>query len=102
MFLPISRDSYLPCTKVDPEVFFPELPDKPISKITNKDRAEYQEKINDALAVCNTCEFTTECLKYALENRLQGVWGATTDEDRKRIKHQLNLQKRREKQKSAP
>jgi WhiB family redox-sensing transcriptional regulator len=102
MFLPISRDAYLPCTQVDPEVFFPEPPGSLDAPPTNKDRATYKEQVNSALAVCNTCEFTTECLKYALENRLQGIWGATTDEDRKRIKHQLNLQKRREKQKSAP
>jgi WhiB family redox-sensing transcriptional regulator len=99
MFLPISRDAYLPCTKSDPELFFPELPE---IAPTNEDRRKYQEQVNDALAVCNSCEYTVECLKYALENRLQGIWGATTDEDRKRIKHQLNLQKRREKQKSAP
>lgn len=102
MFLPISRDAYLPCTKVDPEVFFPELPEKPVSEITNDDRADYKDKVNNALAICNTCEYTTECLKYALENKLQGIWGATTDEDRKQIRNQLNLQKRREKQKSAP
>jgi len=102
MFLPISRDSYLPCTKADPEVFFPELPDKPTSEITNDDRKTYQTQVSNALAICNSCEYTVECLKYALENKLQGIWGATTDEDRKRIRHQLNLQKRREKQKSAP
>jgi len=101
MFLPIRSDAFLPCTQVDPELFFPEMPSKDEPK-NIADTLSYFEKVNAATAICNTCEFTTECLKYALENRLEGIWGATTDDDRKKIKHQLALQKRREKQKSAP
>lgn len=101
MFLPVSSGAFLPCTQVDPELFFPELPSKDDPKAV-EDTFSYYEKVNAAVSICKTCEYTTECLKYALENRLQGIWGATTDADRKKIKQQLSLQKRREKQKSAP
>jgi hypothetical protein len=36
-----------------------------------------------AVEVCATCSVSPECLAYALRNRCVGVWGGTTDEQRK-------------------
>lgn len=34
-------------------------------------------------AVCDTCPVTSECLDYALEMQVQGVWAGTTSEQRR-------------------
>jgi hypothetical protein len=36
-----------------------------------------------AASICATCNVSAECLAYALRNRCVGVWGGTTDEQRK-------------------
>lgn len=39
-----------------------------------------------AKAVCDTCPVITACLAYALEHDEAGVWGRTSDDDRRRIR----------------
>ena len=58
------------CHEVDPEAFFPEKGCSP--------RA--------AKALCQGCPVIGECLEYALEHDLQGVWGGATEEERRRMK----------------
>ena len=42
-----------------------------------------------ALRVCAECPVRTECLEYALENRIdQGVWGGASERERRRILRQ--------------
>jgi WhiB family transcriptional regulator, redox-sensing transcriptional regulator len=43
--------------------------------------------IEDAKAVClGRCTVVGECLQFALEHGLDGVWGATTEEERRAMK----------------
>ncbi|MBP9821121.1 WhiB family transcriptional regulator [Candidatus Saccharibacteria bacterium] len=58
------------CGQTDPEAFFPE----------NGSSTEQAKK------VCGECAVRLECLEYALENDEKGVWGATTDNERDRMK----------------
>lgn len=37
-------------------------------------------------AICESCAVNAECLDYAIEAQVQGVWGGTTTADRKRMK----------------
>lgn len=63
------------CAFVDPELFFPE------------DHEEAKKNLPSIRAVCNPCSFRSECLEYALSNpELQGIWAATTVQDRKRMR----------------
>jgi WhiB family redox-sensing transcriptional regulator len=39
-----------------------------------------------ALAVCRTCLVQKECLAYAHEHFAQGVWGGTSERERKRMR----------------
>ena len=58
------------CRGVDPNVFFP---------LTDKEA-------EPALAICATCPVREPCLDFAILTRqVDGVWGGTTESERKRI-----------------
>lgn len=45
------------------------------------------EQIEAAKAVCSSCPAHVECLEFALAtNQEAGVWGGTTEEDRRRLR----------------
>lgn len=58
-----------PCGQTDPELFFPERGTNP----------------RDAIAICMTCDVRRQCLEWALRNGETGVWGGTTDRERRRM-----------------
>lgn len=58
------------CAEVDPELFFP-LPG---------DQASQQKR---AKAVCKRCPFRVECQEFATETNQWGVWGGTTEMERR-------------------
>jgi WhiB family redox-sensing transcriptional regulator len=58
------------CADVDTDLFFPE-------------RGEDQTA---AKAICATCPVRAECLAYALETGDPGIWGGTSERQRKQIK----------------
>ena len=61
------------CQGLDAEIFYPD----------NEDHADF------AISVCSQCEVRIACLDYALDNReQQGIWGATTARDRRRMLRQ--------------
>jgi WhiB family redox-sensing transcriptional regulator len=58
------------CRGIDPAEFFP-------SDGTGVETAQ---------RVCATCPVTSECLEYALVNRIEhGVWGGASERERRRI-----------------
>ena len=58
------------CRGEDPTLFFPG-PD---------------DESEPALAICQRCPVTEECLAYAIEARERyGIWGGTTERQRRRI-----------------
>jgi WhiB family redox-sensing transcriptional regulator len=65
--------NYAACRNVDPDLFFPlgtvgaSLP-----------------QIEQAKRVCATCPVSTACLRWALDSGDAGVWGGTTEEERRR------------------
>jgi WhiB family transcriptional regulator, redox-sensing transcriptional regulator len=41
---------------------------------------------NQAKAICSGCEVRTECLAFALDNRIEhGVWGGMTERERRSV-----------------
>lgn len=45
--------------------------------------------------VCATCPVKTQCLEYALENRIDhGVWGGTSERERRRILKRRSAERR--------
>ena len=57
------------CFDADPDIFFPE-------------RGETNEK---AMAYCNRCPVTEECLAWAVKHGERGVWGGTSERGRRRL-----------------
>jgi WhiB family redox-sensing transcriptional regulator len=39
---------------------------------------------NEAKAICSVCPVKIRCLDYAVSAGMHGVWGGTTDSERKR------------------
>jgi WhiB family redox-sensing transcriptional regulator len=60
---------------IDPDMFFTE-PKEP----------GYREDVHKAKAVCGPCVYKDECLIWALEKNEIGVWGGTTEHERRRLK----------------
>jgi WhiB family redox-sensing transcriptional regulator len=65
-----------PCTKVDPELFFP---------IGNTGSALLQ--IEEAKNVCDRCPVRQTCLEWALDTGQDaGVWGGLSEDERRSLK----------------
>jgi WhiB family redox-sensing transcriptional regulator len=58
------------CKGIDPHMFYSDL------------RSEQAK----AQLICRDCPVRAECLQYALEHREHGVWGGTTERERRRIR----------------
>ena len=66
------------CRSVDPDLFFP---------VGTTGLAV--EQIDAAKAVCAACPVTSACLEYALStNQDSGVWGGTSEEERRALRRQ--------------
>lgn len=58
------------CAQTDPEAFFPDKGDS----------------TRAAKAMCASCDVTTQCLQYALDNHERfGVWGGHSERERRKI-----------------
>jgi WhiB family transcriptional regulator, redox-sensing transcriptional regulator len=73
------------CRDTDPDLFFPVGTTGPAI-----------DQIASAKAVCNTCEARPECLEFALStNQDSGVWGGTSEEERRKLRRQWLAARRR-------
>jgi WhiB family redox-sensing transcriptional regulator len=58
--------------------------------------------IEAAVAICRTCPVTEACLLWALDNAdTEGVWGATTTEQREAMRKSARNAERRDNRKAA-
>lgn len=73
------------CRSVDPDLFFP---------VGTTGLA--LEQIEQAKAVCRSCPAQEPCLEFALStNQESGVWGATSEEERRKLRKQWVARQRR-------
>jgi WhiB family redox-sensing transcriptional regulator len=64
------------CRDADPELFFPIGTAGPTLR-----------QIGEAKRICRACPAHTQCLAWALDNRVtDGVWGGTTEDERRAIR----------------
>jgi WhiB family redox-sensing transcriptional regulator len=72
------------CRDTDPELFFP---------VGSTGQALLQ--IARAKEVCGECTVKTECLEFAIEtNQDTGIWGGTSEEERRQIRREIALRTR--------
>lgn len=63
------------CRETDPELFFPPS-------------ENHRRQVNEAKSVCRQCPVVHDCAGYAIERpALGGIWGGTTDTERRRIRN---------------
>jgi hypothetical protein len=86
------------CAQTDPELFFPEVPEIPttlVEKDKRKLRKIYNKKFKEdeatAKFICGRCNFSKECLDYALNTDVQGIWGGTNVKERKELRQALKM-----------
>ena len=73
------------CRDTDPDLFFPVGTTGPAI-----------EQIANAKAVCDSCTAKEPCLEFALStNQDSGIWGGTSEEERRQIRRQWLAKKRR-------
>lgn len=72
-------------TNADPTVFQPVKPSGPITHA-------YDRAVAKALRICANCTVRTECHDYALANGEIGIWGMTTDDQRRRERLRRRLE----------
>jgi WhiB family redox-sensing transcriptional regulator len=73
------------CRSVDPDLFFP---------VGTTGLA--LDQIEQAKAVCRACPAQEPCLEFALStNQESGVWGATSEEERRKLRKQWVARQRR-------
>lgn len=73
------------CRDTDPDLFFPVGTTGPAI-----------EQIDAAKAVCRRCDAQAACLEYALvTNQDSGIWGGTSEEERRVLRKQYQARQRR-------
>jgi WhiB family redox-sensing transcriptional regulator len=73
------------CRDTDPDLFFPVGTTGPAI-----------EQIETAKAVCRTCDVQKACLEFALTtNQDSGIWGGTSEEERRVLRRQWVARNRR-------
>jgi hypothetical protein len=65
-----------PCSETDPEIFFDQ---------TYLLSGAGRKQLRDVKAICRSCKYQVKCLQWALEHQERGIWGGTTEAERKRI-----------------
>ena len=77
--------AYSSCRDTDPYLFFPVGTTGPA-----------QEQIAAAKAVCDSCDAKAPCLEFALTtNQDSGVWGGTSEEERRKLRRAWVAEQRR-------
>lgn len=71
---------YEPCAVSDPELFFPER------------RNAFIKNTETAKALCRSCPVLSDCLNYALHTDVDGIWGATDEVERKKIRKEKGIE----------
>ena len=72
------------CVHSDPDFFFPEAGTTFAVAHTRM-----------AKEICSTCPYLAECLEWALKADEIGIWGGTTEAERRRMKRGVVLKPRR-------
>lgn len=65
------------CVDTDPELFFP---------ISAEGSTPHTLQLREAQRICNNCPVKGECVDEAVRLGLVGIWGGTTERERRAMK----------------
>jgi WhiB family redox-sensing transcriptional regulator len=86
------RWSRAACSTADPDLFFPISTSGPAVK-----------QVIRAKTICARCPIQRECLEYALgAGSIQGVWGGTTESERRLLRRRRARARSAQEQATAP
>jgi hypothetical protein len=71
---------YEPCATTDPELWFPEK------------NNQYVKITLIAKDLCRTCPIQLPCASYALGTDVEGIWGATDEQERKQLQKEKGIE----------
>lgn len=57
--------------------------------------SEQHQIIQEAIQVCSGCKVKKECLDYAIANHEHGVWGGTTERQRRLMIRRINYESKK-------
>lgn len=66
------------CRTVDPELFFP---------VAGEGSDIFKRQAAEAVAECRLCPVRLECLTVAVDTKAAGIWGGTTEGERRNLVH---------------
>ena len=66
------------CCGMDPNIFYPV-------------RGGTNQHSDPARAICATCPVKGECLEYAIHNEFVGIWGGTSEKQRRQIRRDRGI-----------
>lgn len=75
------------CRRVDPDLFFPVSAGDPAAARAKK--------------VCERCAVRSDCLSFAISTGQEGVWGGTTDDERRTAAQRKRAARLRENRRAA-
>lgn len=70
------------CSETSPDIFFPDEKEDENGKLISSTYTHEAE----AKAVCASCDYRIPCLIAALKTTDVGIWGGTTESERRKIK----------------
>ena len=71
------------CAETDPELFFPQ-------DIEGHKKPSYYDE-RGAKKICGVCEYRVDCLIFAIKHNEIGIWGGTTEGQRKLMRKQAKI-----------
>ena len=74
------------CLTANPDLFFAPERER-VGGISSKLRED------EAKQVCYSCPAVRRCFEYAVDYRMEGVWGASTDDERNRTRRRSHHKK---------
>jgi hypothetical protein len=82
------------CAETFPDAFFTDEKSETVVLVNGKERTRTWARYDyekEAKALCGECPYKARCLEFALKNHEQGIWGGTTERDRRKLISALNL-----------
>jgi hypothetical protein len=78
------------CVGHDPKMWFPHADKNEPGKFSEKYRLAAQHTLI-AKDICSRCPIKQDCLSYGLYHEAFGIWGGTTERERRTMRRKLNI-----------